>query len=377
MIKIQNQNKEDLKFLSLAINLARKNITLTSPNPSVGAVIVKDGVILATGITAKGGRPHAEELAISKISAKNLKDATIYISLEPCCHNGRSKLSCTDLIIKSLIKRVVFAIKDPDPRTCGKSISKLQEAGIKVDCNLMEKEARQVNRGFFSSKLKNRPFITAKIAISIDGKIATKSFDSKWISNISSRKYTNYLRSKNDAILIGANSFKKDSPTLNCRINGLENKSPKRIILNKNFNLNLSNEFLDSCQNIATFFVVREDLQIISEYKNINFIKLPLNNQNQLDLNYLMIKLNNIGINNLLIEGGSKIFASFLKENLIDELIIVKGDFILGSDAISSIDNLKINLISDIENKFLIDKVIKIQENLVVKYCIATSSKTK
>jgi len=354
--------------MSLAINLAKNNLGLTSPNPSVGAVIVKNNIILATGITGSNGRPHAEESAILQLSSQDLQDTAIYISLEPCCHNGRGDLCCTDLIIKSGIKRVIFAVKDPDLRTNGKSIIKLQKAKIEVEYGLMEKEAKQVNRGFFQSKLKNRPFITTKIAATIDGKIATKSFDSKWISNDESRRYTNFLRSKNDAILIGANSFRKDNPTLNCRIDGLENRSPKRIILNKNFDLNLSKEFLDSCQNIPTFFVIRNDLKITSEYQNLNFIKSSLNAQNNIDLNDLMPKLTDIGVNNLLIEGGGQVFASFLEENLIDELILVKGNFILGSDAISCIADLKINLISDIENKFTIDKIRKIKDDLIIKY---------
>lgn len=354
--------------MSLAINLAKNNIGLTASNPSVGAVIVKNNIILATGITGLSGRPHAEELAISKISPQDLQDSTIYISLEPCCHNGRGELSCTDLIIKSGIKKVIFAIKDPDPRTNGKSIAKLQKSGIEVEYGLMEKEARQINRGFCQAKTANRPFITAKIATTIDGKIATKSFDSKWISNKNSRKYTNFLRSKNDAILIGANSFKKDSPTLNCRIGGLEDRSPKRIVLNKDFDLNLSKEFLDSCQTIPTFFVIRENLEITQKYQNINFIKCSLNDQNNINLNDLMPKLIDIGINNLLIEGGGQIFASFFKENLVDELILVKGNFILGSDSISCIADLGINLISDIENKFTIDKIRKIEDDLIIKY---------
>lgn len=362
------QNKQDLKFISLAINLAKNNIGLTSPNPSVGAVIVKNGVILATGVTAINGRPHAEEDAIAKLSAIDLKDSVIYISLEPCCHDGRGDFSCTDLIIKSGIKKVIFAIKDPDPRTNGQSILKLQKAGIEVEFGLLEKEAREINKGFFTVKTKNRPYITVKIATTMDGKIATKSFDSKWISNENSRKYTNFIRSKNDAILIGANSFRKDSPSLDCRIAGLKDRSPKRIILNKNFDLQLNDKFIASCQKIPAFFIVADDFSGENKYPNINLIKSPLNDKNQIDLPNLMTKLSDLGVNNLLIEGGRQIFASFFKENLIDEIILVKGNFILGSDGISAIGDLGINLISDIENKFTIDKIRKIEDDLVIKY---------
>lgn len=366
MIK-NSRNKQDLKFISLAINLAKNNIGTTSPNPSVGVVIVKNEVILATGITAINGRPHAEEIAITKLSTEDLKDATIYISLEPCCHDRGGNLSCSDLIINSGIKKVIFAVKDPDLRTNGKSINKLQNAGIEVEYGLMENEAKEVNKGFFQTKIANRPYIAAKIATTIDGKIATKSFDSKWISNENSRKYTNLLRAKNDAILIGANSFQKDSPLLNCRINGLEDRSPKRIILNKDFDLHLNDKFIASCKQIPTFFIVADDFSGENKYQDITLIKSPLNNKNQIDLSNLMIKLSNLGINNLLIEGGSQIFASFLQESLIDEIILVKGNFILGSDGISAVGNLGINLISDIENKFIIDKVKMVGEDLVMR----------
>ncbi|MFT5795095.1 MAG: diaminohydroxyphosphoribosylaminopyrimidine deaminase [Ulvibacter sp.] len=364
----QIKNK-DLKFMSLAINLAKNNIGITSPNPSVGTVIVRGGVILATGVTACTGRPHSEELAISKLSSDLLPDSVIYISLEPCCHQGGGGMSCLDLIIKSGIKRVVFAVKDPDTRTNGKSIKLLQEKGIEVQFGLMADEAKEVNRGFFKAKLKNKPFITVKIATTIDGKIATKTFDSKWITSKDSRQYTNFLRSKNDAILIGANSFKKDLPSLDCRISGLEDRSPKRIILNKNFDLHLSQEFLNSCQKIPTFFVVRDDFdKNTKNYQHINFIKCPLDTRNNIDLEELASRITVLGINNLLIEGGGQIFASFLRGSLIDELILVKGNFILGNDAISATSDLGVNLISDVENKFRLDKVRNIGDDIVIKY---------
>ena len=154
--------------MSLAINLAKNNIGITAPNPSVGTVIVREGVILATGVTGSTGRPHSEELAISKLSSDLLQDSVIYISLEPCCHQGRGGLSCLDLIIKSGIKRVVFAVKDPDTRTDGKSIKLLQEKGVEVQFGLMADEAKEINRGFFKAKLKNKPFITVKIASFFD-----------------------------------------------------------------------------------------------------------------------------------------------------------------------------------------------------------------
>jgi diaminohydroxyphosphoribosylaminopyrimidine deaminase/5-amino-6-(5-phosphoribosylamino)uracil reductase len=362
-------NRLHQKFISLAINLAKKNIGLTSPNPSIAAIIVKNSTILTTGITSINGRPHAEQIAFDNLYQKfpniDLKDCAIYISLEPCCHYGKTS-PCTDLIIKSGIKKVIFACEDIDKRVSNKSTKILEKAGIEVISGIKNLEAKNINHGFFHSKIHKKPFVTLKIATSIDGKIATKNFDSKWISNERSRKYSHYLRAKNDAILIGANSFVKDNPLLNCRIKSLEKYSPTRIILNKNFDISLSKDFLESAKNIPTFIIVRDNFdEKLNKYPNINIIKSKLDSDNQIDLEYLLPKLLKININNLLIEGGSKIINSFLKKNLIDRIIMINSNFILGNDAISAFGDLDIKYLSEIKNKFEIKKIKKYNDNII------------
>lgn len=329
----------DQKFMNLALNLARKNIGFTKENPSVGCVIVKDNIILATGITSKNGRPHAEQNAI-KNAKSNLTNSTIYITLEPCFHVGKTE-PCVDLIIKNKISRAVIACIDPDLRVNQKSIKKLKENGVQTLIGLFENEAKEINRGFFKAKIKNQPFVTLKLATTLDFKIATKNFESKWITNEKSRKYGHLLRARNNGILIGANTLRKDNPSLDCRIEGLEEYSPTRIILSNKLDLDLNSKiFADKSKIIiATSNNNKNDQE---KFQNLG-IKLIIF-QNLPDL---LEKLCKNGINNLLIEGGANIATQFLKENLVDEIYHFEANKILGSDAISAIENMDLKTLKE------------------------------
>lgn len=333
-------NKYDQKFMNLALNLAKKNVGFTGENPSVGCVIVKNNVILATGITSKNGRPHAESNAINQ-TQNDLQSATIYLTLEPCFHVGKTN-PCVDLIIEKKIARVVIATQDPDNRVNGNSIKKLQENGIEVAVGLFEKEAQEINRGFFKAKTQNAPFVTLKLATSLDGKIATKTFDSKWITNEKSRQYGHYLRAKNDAILIGVNSVKKDDPILDCRISGLEEFSPIRIIFSTKLDLDLNFKIFQNLEKIPTYIATQnKDLQ-----KQERFLQAGVKIILFENLQNLLQELCKMGINNLLIEGGANVSKEFLQENLVDEIMHFQANQILGSDALSAIADLNINNLS-------------------------------
>jgi diaminohydroxyphosphoribosylaminopyrimidine deaminase / 5-amino-6-(5-phosphoribosylamino)uracil reductase len=339
--KYKIKEEIDLKFMNLAMNLAKKNTGKTSENPTVGCVIVKNGKIIATGITSKRGRPHAEKNAIDKIANQEIVNLTMYVTLEPCFHYGNTG-PCVDLISKNQFSRIVIACQDPDNRVSGKSIKKLKENGLQVDVGLLSAESIRINRGFFSSKINNKPFISLKLATSLDGKIATKNFDSKWISSKDARNYTNLLRSKNDAILIGSNTLKKDNPSLDCRIDGLENLSPVKIVLSDSLNFEVDYNIFNKGKKtyIATKNSNKEKYkkyQILNNVEILFYSNLP----------ELLSKLTKIGINSILIEGGSKIAASFLKENLIDEIIHVQSSKILGGDAINAINNLNLNSLTE------------------------------
>ncbi len=333
----------DKKFMSYALNLARKNLGITAPNPVVGCVLVSDKKIISSGVTAKNGRPHAEKIAIEKVFNKSLlQGATAYVTLEPCAHFGQTS-PCVDEIIKYKFARVVIATRDPDLRVNGNSIAKLKSAGIAVEVGVLEDEAREINRGFFSAKIRARPFVTLKIASSLDGKIATSSFDSKWITCEKSRQFGHILRAQNDAILIGAKTLRKDNPRLDCRIVGLEDFSPRIVILTRQNNFD-------------------EKLHIFQNQKNQPII---LSDERGIDLRSALKKLCESGINNLLIEGGAEVATQFLQQNLIDELVWFRSVKIIGNDGIAAISNCGFEKISQVIANFERKESRNIDEDIV------------
>ncbi len=344
----------DLKFMSYAINLAKTNLGATSPNPVVACVITCNNQIIATGITAKNGRPHAEKIAIEKVvNKKILKDATIYVTLEPCSHFGQTP-PCVDEIIKYQFKKVVIATTDKDSRVNGSGIKKLKEAGIEVVLGVLENEAQEINRGFFKAKTTGTPFVSLKIASSLDGKIATKNFDSKWITNEKARLFSHQLRANHDAILIGANTVKYDDPSLDCRISGLEEFSPKKIIISKNSDFSFA-EKIFSNQEV---FILRDETQRKSEIlpPNVKVIYCAEKNA-KIDLKDALKKLAENGINSLLVEGGGATASEFLQQNLVDELIWIRGSKIIGNDAIPAISELNHSKISDCLQNFQLREI--------------------
>ncbi len=340
----------DNKYINYALNLTRKNFGITSPNPIVGCVIVKNNEIISTGVTAQNGRPHAEQIAIDKVFNKaDLLGSEIYVTLEPCSHFGQTP-PCVEAIIKYGFKRVIIATQDPDKRVNGLGIKKLQEAKIEVSCGILEKEAQEINRAFFKSKITGLPFITLKLATSLDGKIATKNFDSKWITSEKSRLFSHHLRSINDAILVGANTVRNDNPNLDCRISGLEDFSPKRVIISNNFDFDANSKIFQNCDKIPTIILTSKN----SSELNIPFVQTILCNEKQglIDLHDALQKLCATGINSVLVEGGQNIATQFLQQNLVDELIWIRSSKIIGNDGIAAIGDLGFINLNEVFDKF-------------------------
>lgn len=352
---IQNH---DEKFINLALNLSLKNIGATSENPCVGCVIVKDSIILATGITSISGRPHAEINAINKIPDKNiLKNCTLYVTLEPCSHFGKTS-PCVDEIIKYQFKRVVISSIDPDSRVNGNGIKKLQEAGIEVVVGVCQEKMQEINRGFFWAKKFGLPFVTMKIASSFDGKIATKTNESKWITCQKSREFAHNLRSKNQAILIGGNSIKQDNPLLTTRLEGLENLSPIPIIISKNINFSFNEKIFTENKSPQKIIITTQNnfnknqnlqkwLKQNSGHQAIYIEDLSDKNHNFINLKLALQELVKLNINSVLVEGGGQIFSNFLRQNLVDELIWIKSPIIIGNDGIPAIDDIGIKNLDD------------------------------
>jgi len=330
------------KFMSIALKYAEKGLGFTSPNPLVGAVIIKNNKIISTGYHKEYGKEHAEVNAINKCSKNNLKKSTLYINLEPCCHYGNTP-SCTDAIIKSGISKVIISCKDPDNRVSGKGIKILKNAGIKIETGILKKESKKLNSIYFFNKKNKRPYIVLKAALTLDGKIATLTGDSKWISNEKCRKIVHKLRLRMSTIAIGKNTIIKDKPILNCRLKGFNNKPVNKIIF--------SNEKLntDSFGNNPGKILYTDKKITSTKETFISFC-----NENNID--------------SILVEGGGKIHTWFLENNLVDKIYLFYKPSFLGSDGIplyngystQKIDQLKdfkINNIKKIKNNFLVELI--------------------
>ncbi len=326
----------DNYFMSIALRLAKRGLGNVSPNPAVGCVITKDDIIISRGWTQVGGRPHAEVSALER--AKDLaRGSTMYVTLEPCCHYGVTT-PCTSAIIDSGIKRVVIATYDVDSRVSGEGIEVLLKAGIEVKCNVMKKEAEELNIGFLYSKKLSRPFITLKVAMSFDGKIATSTGESKWITNSITRNWVHKVRAEYDAIMIGSNTLVTDDPMLDCRLPGLEKQSPIRIIIDSKTKLSAEHQIAKTADRINTWVVTNNEPK--DRIKDINYLIIDdCKDFFKKAMQQLTIKL---GITRLLVEGGSRLFTELLKQKLVDRIICCRAGKILGNEALSVIGSLNI-----------------------------------
>ncbi|HBT20047.1 MAG TPA: bifunctional diaminohydroxyphosphoribosylaminopyrimidine deaminase/5-amino-6-(5-phosphoribosylamino)uracil reductase RibD [Peptococcaceae bacterium] len=320
----------DEKFMKKALELARKGYGITSPNPMVGAVVVKNGKIISEGYHQGPGKPHAEAEALEK-AGKEAYGSTLYVNLEPCCHYGRTP-PCVDRIIEAGVKKVVSAMIDPNPLVSGKGFKKLIEHGIAVECGVLEKEAKKLNEVFIKYITTGKPFIICKYAMTLDGKIAAKTGDAKWISGVLSRKFVHQLRYGVDAILTGIGTVIADDPLLNCRLNDKIEKQPIRIILDSNLRIPLNSKLLHD-KGSKTIIVTTEKYNYSKAEKlkalGIEIIFSPLRD-NRVDVKWLIKYLGEREITSILVEGGSSVITSFVELGLIDKFVVFVAPKIVG-----------------------------------------------
>lgn len=335
--------RSDNQFIKIALNLAKRGIGQTGPNPPVGCVIVKENRIVGRGFTGLTGRPHAETIALTHAGSA-CNGATMYVTLEPCAHYGQTP-PCVNNIINSKISRIVCPMKDPDPRVSGAGFKKLSEADIIVDHTpIFRCHAEEIMRGFLSRTNKNRPFVTVKLAMSLDGRIASKTGKSQWITNEFLRARAHLLRAQNDAILVGTRTFLSDNPKLNVRgtLHGLLN--PLRIFLDYNLTVEPSNSILKNITSNPALIVCGDNpnLNNLKIWKNagVEILVIPSKEKN-VSLRKLLTILSERGINSLLVEGGGKLVKSFLQAGLIDEFVSHRSGIIIGSDGIPSVFEFK------------------------------------
>lgn len=329
----------DIDFMEQALDLARKGVGKTSPNPAVGCVIVKKGNVIGEGWHKKCGGSHAEIFALRE-AGENAFGATMYVTLEPCSHQGRTP-PCVDQVIVSGVKRVVIAIKDPNPNVRGLSIKKMQWVGIDVEVGILEKEAKKLNRAFFKWITKGVPFVTVKTAQTLDGKIAAANGHSRWITSEQTRKYTHQQRNQFDAILVGINTALKDNPVLNPT---LKSKPWTKIVLDSQLRIPLKMKlFKDFNTIVATTRNAPAKKIEMLENKGVRVIVCPSSKNGKVNIRTLLKELGKIGITNVLIEGGAKMVGVALKEKVVDRMITVISPKIIGDqNALSSVQGLNI-----------------------------------
>jgi diaminohydroxyphosphoribosylaminopyrimidine deaminase/5-amino-6-(5-phosphoribosylamino)uracil reductase len=327
-----DKNKElDRKFMRLAICEAEKASGKTSPNPNVGCVLVKNGRVISKGATQKNGVPHAEAFVLEKV-IEDLSDTTLYVTLEPCSHYGKTP-PCCDAVIKAGIKRVVIANLDISDKVSGKGLEKMIEAGINCEVGLLAEEALKINLPFFLSQKKKKPYITVKAAVSMDGKIALSNGTSKWITGETARRYAHLLRYRNDAVLVGANTVIWDDPELTCRIEGLEEFSPTRIVLDSELKISKMSKLVRD-NKAKTIIYTRKDRPDECDSDNLDITKIALDSKGKLRMRDILNDISERGLNRLLVEGGGKVITSLLIAGLVDEIHVIKSPRIFGDDGL-------------------------------------------
>ena len=320
-------------YMAQALLLAKRGRLSVSPNPMVGCVIVKNGRIIGEGWHKFPGDKHAEINALDQAGI-NAKDATVYVTLEPCCHVGRTG-ACTESLLKAQVSKVIIAAGDPNPQVAGKGIERLQEAGIQVECGLLQQEAIKLNTIFFHYHQNHLPYVIAKWGMSLDGQLQTQVSDSKQITNQASQKAVHNLRNQVDAIIVGRNTLVADNPKLTVRMTDSDVvKHPLRIVLSKTadvpLNAHLFNDHVAETILFTSEFA-DQSMIVILQNKGIECIVIALNSHGELDLTKALQVLANKGITSVLVEGGKTILSAFFAENLIDEVhsyiapVIVKG----------------------------------------------------
>ena len=328
----------DQKYMRMALHLAEKAKGRTSPNPMVGAVVVKNDKVISRGYHRKAGEPHAEAIAL-KQAGKAAKGATLYVTLEPCSHTNKRTPPCTPLVLRSGVKRVVVAMIDPNPHVSGGGIKTLKKSGIEVVTGVLEAEAKKLNEAFIKYITTGVPFVTLKIAQTLDGKIATSSGESKWITGEKSREEGHRLRDANDAILVGINTVLKDDPSLTTRIP--KGRDPIRIVVDTKLRTPLKAKIITQKSSAKTYIATLDTMPKDKLVKLLDAgaeILLARGSKGYVDLKNLMKMLGGFGVTSVLIEGGSEVHASALKSGIVDKVVMFIAPVLMtGKDSLCSI----------------------------------------
>ena len=346
---------EDARFMALALGLGARGQGRTWPNPSVGCVIVRDGLVLGRGWTQPRGRPHAERVALAQ--AGDASAATAYVTLEPCAHHGKTS-PCADALVEAGITRVVYGVGDPDPRVAGKGAQILRDAGIEVASDVLADQCRRAHQGFFSRLERGRPTLTLKLATSFDGRIATATGESQWITGPEARRAVHGMRARHDAVLVGAGTARADDPMLTVRGMGMGHQ-PVRIVASRRLDIPLNGKLAQSARDVPLWLCHGEDADgdLIAAWKGMGaeLIALPLSGR-QLDVTKMMQALGSKGLNSVFSEGGGALAASLLDADLVDDLTVYAAGVALGAEGQPAIGALGLDRLAD-ASRFALESV--------------------
>ena len=334
--------------MAVALRLAERGLGLVWPNPAVGCVLAREGRIIGRGWTQPGGRPHAEVEALRRVGAAAL-GATAYVSLEPCAHYGHTP-PCTMALLQAGIRRVVIATVDPDPRVDGRGIEQLRQAGVEVAVGLERDRADAINAGFILSKQAGRPLVTLKLATSLDGRIATRTGESQWITGEAARAQGHLLRRSHDAVMVGSGTALADDPALTCRLPGVEDRRRVRIVLDRRLRLPPASKLARSARELPTWLFTEANAapRKVAALRELGVeIMVAALQDDRLDLGAVLAALAARGITRVLVEGGAELATSLLRQRRIDRLAWFRAPVLIGGDGHAAIGALGVEALAD------------------------------
>ncbi len=334
----------DRRFMRQALALGRRMMGQVWPNPAVGCVIVKGGRVVGQGVTAPGGRPHAEPQALAQ-AGTNAKGADIYVTLEPCAHTGKTP-PCAQALSDAQVARVVIAARDPDPRVDGGGIAMLENAGIRVDTDVEAAEAAVDHAGFFLRVQSGRPFVTLKLATTLDGRIATRTGESRWITGPEARRAVHALRARHDAVMVGAGTVRADDPQLTVRNMGVA-QQPVRVVVSQGLNLPATAQMF-ATTDIAPVWVCHGPGADAADFVGQGAVSLPCEvGEGQVRVSSLLAALGREGLTRVFCEGGGALAASLLRAGCVDQLELFQAGKIIGGDGFAALGSLGWSVLGD------------------------------
>jgi diaminohydroxyphosphoribosylaminopyrimidine deaminase/5-amino-6-(5-phosphoribosylamino)uracil reductase len=325
--------------MTAALALAARGLGRVAPNPAVGCVIVKDGRVAGRGWTQPGGRPHAETEALNR-AGPAARGACAYVTLEPCAHHGQTP-PCAEALIAAGIARCVVALEDPDPRVAGSGLVRMREAGVEVSVGIGGEASADLNAGYLLVRGQGRPLVTLKLATTLDGRIATKRGDSRWITGSAARARAHLLRARADAVLIGSGTAVADNPRLDVRLDGLEAAAPLRVVLDGRLRLPLTHDLVIRAKSQPSWLMTHTDgpRDRIEAYRaaGVEVFPIAADEGGNLSIPAALAVLAKRGVTRLLVEGGGHVAAAFLRAGLVDRLVWFHAPKVIGGDGVPAV----------------------------------------